>query len=280
MISFLKKISCLGFALIVLNCSAGSTPNDIIYGADDTVQETTDGISGNLPIGSVLKTNANVNFRTGPSTSYSVMRVLPTGTQVITVNQTSPSGRFYNVSQQGTVGWVHGAYLDIVSTQVNDAAPVSGDRADIIARAQSSVGYSYYWGHASWRNDGTDLGSCSGSCPSCSHSGNYGADCSGMVAKAWQVPASNNDITVDDHPYSTADFVNDTSQWSTVSRDSLQSGDALVYHSGSDGHVVIYESGDGWGTQWVYECKGCAPGCVHDLRSFSSVYHGIKKAGL
>ena len=37
-----------------------------------------------------------------------------------------------------------------------------------------------------WRADGTDHGSCSGSCPSCSHSGKYGADCSGLIAKAWQ----------------------------------------------------------------------------------------------
>ena len=64
-----------------------------------------------------------------------------------------------------------------------------------------------------------------------------------------------------------------------MSRGSLKTGDALVYNSGGSGHIVLYEKGDGWGTPTVVECRGCAYGCVHDARSFSSTYHGIRRAG-
>jgi hypothetical protein len=106
----------------------------------------------------------------------------------------------------------------------------------------------------------------------------YGADCSGMVAKAWQFGTVA--LNVDSHPYSTSTFVNDVSgKWSTVSRGSLKAGDALVYNSGGSGHIVLWESGDGWGSSTVYECKGCSYGCVHDTRTFTSAYHGIRRAG-
>jgi len=42
---------------------------------------------------------------------------------------------------------------------------------------------------------------------------------------------------------------------------------------------VLWEKGDGWGSSTVYECKGCSYGCVHDTRTFSSSYHGIRRAG-
>lgn len=283
MFKYLKKFCIISLITLSLSCSASNnTEPSILYGADDTIGESAEGVSGNLPIGSILKTTTNVNFRKGPGTSYSIIRVLSEGTEVITVEQTQPSNKFYKVQQQGTIGWVHGAYLEIVSSQVNinDAGPISVDRAEIIARAKSSVNYSYWWGNARWKNDGTDLGSCSGSCPNCSHSGLYGADCSGMVAKAWIVPASNNDITVNKHPYSTIDFNVDKNEWYSVSRSLLQPGDALVYNSNGSGHIVIYELGDGWGTLRVYECRGCSYGCVNDLRSLSSSYHVIRKVGL
>jgi hypothetical protein len=155
-------------------------------------------------------------------------------------------------------------------------------RDEAIARAEAAMGFSYWWGHGRFLPQGpssSNAGSCSGSCPSCSHSGQYGGDCSGLAAKVWEVPSTNNDLTVDEHPYSTADFVSDTSQWSTVDRGSVIRADAMVYHSGGAGHIFIYESGDGWGSMMVYECKGCSYGCVHDLRTASSAYHAIRRAG-
>ncbi len=52
-----------------------------------------------------------------------------------------------------------------------------------------------------------------------------------------------------------------------------------VYNNGSAGHIFIYESGDGWGSMYAYECKGCSAGCTKGLRTASSAYHAIRKTG-
>ncbi len=91
-----------------------------------------------------------------------------------------------------------------------------------------------------------------------------------------KVPASNTSLTTDSHPYSTATFVDDSSEWQTVSRDSVQSADALVYNSDGEGHIFLYDSGDGWGSMNVYEAKGCAYGILYDLRTASTAYHAIR----
>jgi hypothetical protein len=154
--------------------------------------------------------------------------------------------------------------------QQAEAAPASMTRDQILNLGKTVVGYSYWWGHGRWRLDGTSHGSCSGAgCPSCTHhatgSGEYGADCSGFVAKAWQVPGPIA-VTTDGHPYSTWSFAGSSSYWSPVSRGSALAADAFVYNNGSEGHIWLYEKGDPWGSAWAYECKGCSYGCVHNLR--------------
>jgi hypothetical protein len=57
-------------------------------------------------------------------------------------------------------------------------------------------------------------------------------------------------------------------------------GDALVYRSGSGGHIFIYESGDGWGSMWTYEARGCSYGIVHNLRTAGSTYKAIRRSGV
>jgi hypothetical protein len=158
-------------------------------------------------------------------------------------------------------------------------APVDPAALD---RAKAGVGFSYWWGHGRYRPEGPDsstAGSCSGGCPSCTHSGSYGGDCSGFVAKVWQVPSSNDDLTVDSHPYSTANFYEDTSQWSTIPQGDMKALDAMVYRSGGAGHIFIYDHGDPWGSMFAYECKGCSYGCTGGMRTASSSYHSIRRAG-
>jgi len=348
----------------ILGCSPAAPPDSYeLVGAEDTAQYTDDAVSGSVPIGSEMATTADLNFRNGPSTSYAVLRVLASGTHVVTVERTTPQNGFYKVKHNGTVGWAYGAYLQIVSTgdgsgttgglaigtrlvtttdlnfrsgpsktssvlavmptgsvvttvdQQNpengyyrvqfqstkgwaygaylqpegapntnpDPPPNSSSLRDAaIARAKAGKGFSYWWGHGRWLPSGpttSTKGSCSGTCPSCSHSGQYGADCSGYVAKIWQVPSSNSDITQDGHPYSTDDFANTKAYWSPISRSKLAPADALVYRSGSSGHIVLYSSGDGWGAMSVYECKGCATGCVYDVRTLGSAYNAIRRDG-
>ena len=66
-----------------------------------------------------------------------------------------------------------------------------------------------------------------------SHEG-YRTDCSGFVSMAWQLGTS----------YTTADFVAGQGQNTLIgSYDKLLPGDALVYRSGSHGHIVLFA---GW----------------------------------
>jgi hypothetical protein len=245
-------------------------------------------------------TTADLNLRTGPSTSYSILRVIPKGSLVQLLDPTPVNG-FFHVDHQGLTGWASGTYL-VAQTGSGDGGTTSGAGQDAASsatdggpgqplsatlqgaldRAKSGLGFSYWWGHGVWLPTGpttSNAGSCSGSCPNCTHSGSYGADCSGYLGKIWQVPASNNDITVDSHPYSTADFVNDTALWSTVSQGSVRLGDAFVYNQGSSGHIFMYSAGDGWGAMDAYECKGCATGCMFDNRTAGSAYHSIRRTG-
>lgn len=253
----------------------------------------TDGADGDGNVGQVgqtlvangkMKTTANLNLRKGAGTSFAVLAVIPSGTTVTLLSATPKSG-FLNIQFNGTSGWSSATYLTEVAgsggstggtVDVNGAA--SPDNA--IARAKKAVGFSYYWGGGAWLAAGVSSstkGSCSGSCPSCSHSGKYGADCSGLVAKAWQFGTKA--LEVNSHPYSTVSFNGSSSNWSTVSRGSLRKGDALVYNSNGAGHIVMYEKGDGWGTPTVIECRGCAYGCVYNARSFTSNYKGIRRSG-
>ena len=275
----MRALSLALVAGALFGCSGNTTASvdstNQVGAADDKGNVSAD-LAGGVPIGSQLKTTASLNLRTGPGTGNSIRLVIPEGATVVTVNTASPTNGWYNIKYNGVVGWSSGAYLTLVSSIV------TADRAGAILRAQSGVGFSYYWGHGSWNPNAltaSNAGSCTGDCPNCTHSGRYGADCSGYVAKTWQVPSSNSTLTSDSHPYSTATFVTDSSQRSTIDRADLQLADAMVYNTNGAGHIFLYESGDGWGDMWVYEAKGCVYGIVHDLRSATTAFHAIARDG-
>ncbi len=175
-------------------------------------------------------------------------------------------------------------YLIIVFFSFVLAAPLSNaavqpmSREDIVEFAEYGVGYSYYWGHGAWRTDGASHGSCSGSCPNCTHSGSYGADCSGFVAKVWQVPGPVA-LEQNSHPYSTSNFRWETTHWSKISREDAQMADAMVHRNSSNtgGHIVLYDHGDPWGQMWTWEARGCSYGIVHNLRTLDSTYIAIRR---
>jgi len=260
-------------------------PDSPMVAADDG-NTTVGAVHQGLVASSQMRTTANVNLRKGAGTSFAVLAVIPSGTIVTLVSATSQNG-FLNIVFNGTNGWSSATYLTAVTTggtggtggTVNLDGPPSPDNA--LARATAAVGFSYFWGGGAWQAGGatsSNKGTCTGTCPSCSHSGKYGADCSGLVAKAWQFGAEN--LETNSHLYATSSFNSDSSgHWSTISRASLKTGDALVYNNGGAGHIVLYEKGDGWGTPTVVECRGCSYGCVHDARSFSTTYHAIRRAG-
>lgn len=249
-----------------------------IVAADDSVPVIE--VPETLASATTLVTTANLNLRKGPSTGYGVLAVIPNGSTVTRLDTSNHNGWFH-IAWNGVKGYSSSAYLRAKSSGGSGSVSGAPSPKNAVARAKASVGFSYWWGGGAWLAGGPSSktrGSCKGSCPSCSHSGHYGADCSGMVAKAWQFGVKA--LSTNSHPYSTASFVHDAKgKWKTVSRSKLKAGDALVYNSGGAGHIVLWEKGDGWGSSTVYECKGCSYGCVHDTRTFSSAYHGIRRAG-
>jgi uncharacterized protein YgiM (DUF1202 family) len=194
-------------------------------------------------MGATMRVTAtSLNLRSGVGTSNAILTVLSCGARVTVVG--GPTTGWWNIRSGTFTGWASGAYLVAeasfdpsvcgdVPTPAMDAGTTTTtppgtppEVSQMFSLARSAVGYSYYWGHGSWGLDGANHGSCSGSCPSCSHTGSYGADCSGFVAKVWQIPSAS-PVTVDRHPYSTYNFVNDHTHWSRVNRSTLRPGDAL-----------------------------------------------------
>jgi uncharacterized protein YraI len=239
-------------------------------------------------------TAGNLNLRDAVGTTANILTVMPCGSRVKILG--GPSSGWWNVQYMTQTGWASGKYLvpealfDVsicggsdggVDLSVPPAVDAGGGTvASIFALAQLAVGYSYYWGHGSWRDDHTLLGACSGTCPSCTHTGQYGADCSGFVAKVWQVPAAS-PITTDTHPFSTYNFYNEQVYWKQVPRSTLQPADALVHRTATSGHIALFESGsDPFGNVWLYEARGCATGVVHNLRTVDTTYIAIRKNGL
>lgn len=257
---------------------------ELLQGADEELATISSELTGGVALGSTLRTTAGLNLRTGAGMGFRVRLVMPQGSSVVTINRSGPDGSWYNVRFNGIEGWAHGGYLTFVRAPA--ATPTqpgtASSREEAITRAKSAVGFGYRWGKGRWLPFGVtsqNKGVCTGSCPNCSYRGEFGADCSGFAAKVWTVPSWNDDMAKESHPYSTWDFVKDGSQWSTISRSSLQKADALTYNDGAGGHIVIYESGDGWGSSWAYEARGCAYGIVHNLRSFGSAYKAIARTG-
>ncbi len=110
-------VACLALGLPACGDSPGNAEADV--GDDSTAAESA--ISGAVAIDTELVTTTSVNFRQGPSTDTAVLRTLAKGTAVVTVNRTSPNGKFFNVRVDTAEGWVHGAYL--VATGVPGATP-------------------------------------------------------------------------------------------------------------------------------------------------------------
>jgi hypothetical protein len=151
-------------------------------------------------------------------------------------------------------------------------------RDDILSIAKASVGYTYWWGHAML--GGTQAGTCTGSCPSCTHTGPDGADCSGFVGKAWMLPEALPIVDNDDHPFSTYGFSHSTTHWTPIARGEVLAGDAMVYNIDGSGHIFLYEKDDPWGQMWTYEARGCAYGIVHNIRTAGSQFNAIRRDGL
>lgn len=125
--------------------------------------------------------------------------------------------------------------------------------------AKTGVGSPYKWGGACWSVTNRSWG---------------GADCSGYVVKAWQVPRTSS-IAENYHPYGTVHLFNDTYHWYAISRSALWKADAIGYSdpdgSGpASGHVVMFHYGDPYGLAMVYEAPGSGLTLRHEWRDISA----------
>jgi hypothetical protein len=94
-------------------------------------------LSGQVAIGSTLATTAALNLRTGAGTGYSVIKVMPLGSHVITINRTTAVSGFFNVSSAGVTGWASGTYLKLIS---GPAAPDAGSAPPPVVDAGTGGG--------------------------------------------------------------------------------------------------------------------------------------------
>lgn len=263
-------------ALSLAGCGGQLTSGTVDDGESDSQETTADVQIDSAVIGkpATVTATAGLNLRTGPSTSDAVILTMP---HRATVQVLGGQSGWYKVSYSGKTGWCSGTYL---SADVGGGGSPGGSTAvdQAMARAASGVGFSYHWGGGCWDPNSSSHGACYGSCPNCTHSGTWGADCSGYVAKVWQVPGASA-LTSCAHPYSTANFDNEHTHWADVSRSNVKRGDAFVYNSGGEGHIFLYDSGDAWGWVKAYEAKGCSYGIQHDTRMASSTYKAIRRDG-
>lgn len=225
-----------------------------------------------LANGARAQTTTGLNLRTGPSTNNRILLTMP-GNATVTV--LGRSGDWYSVNYDGTNGWCHGGYLRPAASSNPSNGPSSAGVDGAMERARSGVGFSYFWGGGAWSPGSSAKGACYGSCPNCSHSGTWGADCSGYVTKVWQVPGPVALTQVGHGPYNTTSYYNNRTHWTQVSRSNARRGDAFVRR----GHIFLYNSGDAWGSINAYEARGCSYGIVHNNRSADSSYIVIRRRG-
>src|SRR5215217_5969041 len=114
-----------------------------LVGAPDDATTDEAALTSTLFVGAPLKTTSDLNLRTGPATTNSVIHVIPSGS-VVTLVQAAPSDGWYKIDHDGSIGWSSGTYLAAVSAS-------SAPRDAAISRAISAVGFSYFWGHGRFR---------------------------------------------------------------------------------------------------------------------------------
>lgn len=173
-------------------------------------------------------------------------------------------------------------FLILVCALPAQAEPAAMTRDAVLDLVKPAVGHGYFWGHNTWTSDGSNKGTCSGDCPTCTFKGTVGTDCSGLVSKAWQIPSALQITTY--ATYITTDvFRFQELYWKRIQRSELMPGDALVYRNTTTkaGHIVLFDRmGDVPGRYWVYEARGCQFGVVHNQRVFSGDYIAIRRNAL
>jgi hypothetical protein len=308
-------LSCVLLTVGCVGQFGNVDPDDEVSEVGDPEPEDADrNIAASFAVGSTVEVCGvfvGLNCRTGPSTGYRVVRVLPEATKGRVLKR---SYSWHKLDLGDGQCWSYGGYL--CSSSGAPGAPVppsqpaqpkqpsqpsappstggqgsSGwrlpspyhlTRPGIEATGRAFVGFSYWWGGARLPNPWQTAGKSRGSCHSSTyngHSGSYGADCSGFVGMIWQLPTARSFESAA-HPYSTYQFYYDRTYWSAVDRGSVRKGDAMVYRGSGGGHIFVTTSVSSWGKHHAVEARGCSYGIVANLRSVSSSYRGRRRNGV
>ena len=138
-------ISALRFSSVLLACGSGliacaaDTDGEVMSSSEEDGEEvmsdegldsSADALSGQSPAGATVYTTARVNFRTGPSTNDTILRVIPRGEGVKLVTGTPEANGFYEVTDSRGTGFMHGAYLTAATADAETPPSDDGVPAD------------------------------------------------------------------------------------------------------------------------------------------------------
>ena len=115
-----------------------------LQGADESVGTSTSALTACVTAGSSLQTTTDLNLRSGPATTYSILLTMPGGSVITEAGGGCPTSGWYKVTYSGVTGWASGTYL----TQVSGS---SSARDGAVTRATGAMGFSYWWGHGAWK---------------------------------------------------------------------------------------------------------------------------------
>jgi uncharacterized protein YgiM (DUF1202 family) len=133
-------------------CAAPEEDGTSIAGVEE-VESDAEALTGNFPVGTALRTKADVNLRKGPSRSDAVLKIIDAGTVVKSASGTSRDG-WYGVTFGGTTGWVYGVNLE------KDSGSTGGNTGDGAISAKGQEQMRNVLAYAKSHNTGSSAGMC------------------------------------------------------------------------------------------------------------------------
>lgn len=99
----------VALSLFALGCSNVGDDGEVV-GADDEFGTSENALSGDIGVGTTLRTTTGLNIRSGAGTNFAVLVTVPQGA-TLTVRVAAPVNGFYAVTYADTEGWASGQYL-------------------------------------------------------------------------------------------------------------------------------------------------------------------------
>ncbi|NRA68121.1 MAG: C40 family peptidase [Pseudobacteriovorax sp.] len=142
----------------------------------------------------------------------------------------------------------------------------SVSRESILSMARAAIGSSYVWGGTQWDPENKNW---------------KGADCSGFAQKVLRLPKEMNPKeSISRGRLTTASFIKQSAEWTTINRSELEPGDFLVRRKNGAGHIVIYDGEAPNGCIKTLEAKGKAYGILSTTKCNLSGYVSKKRNNL